>query len=303
MRCKGIKLLCFLSIAMLLFTVSEPIEASAGRLRNASITTCNGVTYGQHSSDNHWHVASLNSNGTYNATGSPIYGNPCLQQETPQIQQQQPSIPVEPPKSSENTISAIKIDGNIIDVAETMVYTTTNETITFDFIPVDEKSTIEYNATQALELGENNIEVVVSAEDGTTRSYNIQVIREKKLSSNVGVYVYMGEKRILDFDENIEVDYDVEYIELTYELEDDTSKIDMPSKKKLNVGDNKVAFTVTAEDGTSKKYIIHINRAEEKEATIMGTVLTLAVLGGAGYFGYEYYKKKRNIKNKKIFSK
>ena len=53
------------------------VNASSGRLRKDSIKTCNGVTYGQHSSDNHWHIASENSDGSYSATGNPIYSDPC----------------------------------------------------------------------------------------------------------------------------------------------------------------------------------------------------------------------------------
>ena len=52
------------------------VEASSGQLRKASIKTCNGITYGQHSSDNHWHVAE-EKDGKYYATGNPIYSNPC----------------------------------------------------------------------------------------------------------------------------------------------------------------------------------------------------------------------------------
>ena len=61
---------------MLLINVSE-VYASSGKLRKASIKTCNGVTYGQHSSDNHWHVAE-EKDGSYYATGNPIYSDPCV---------------------------------------------------------------------------------------------------------------------------------------------------------------------------------------------------------------------------------
>ena len=65
---------------ILLFTIFITgyieVNASSGQLKKASIKTCNDVTYGQHSSDNHWHVAEY-KDGRYYALGSAIYNNPC----------------------------------------------------------------------------------------------------------------------------------------------------------------------------------------------------------------------------------
>lgn len=52
------------------------VYASSGRLKKGSIKTCNGTIYGQHSSDNHWHVAE-EKDGSYYAIGNPIYSDPC----------------------------------------------------------------------------------------------------------------------------------------------------------------------------------------------------------------------------------
>lgn len=66
-------------IILITFLFLIPIvNASPGRLVSSSITTCNGITYGYHSSDKHWHVAVQNSDGSYNASGDIIgYSNPC----------------------------------------------------------------------------------------------------------------------------------------------------------------------------------------------------------------------------------
>ena len=74
---KNKRIIMILLLTFLVIGNITNVNASSGRLRKASIKTCNGVTYGQHSSDNHWHVASRNSDGSYSATGNPIYSDPC----------------------------------------------------------------------------------------------------------------------------------------------------------------------------------------------------------------------------------
>lgn len=61
---------------LLLFLSPVMLNATTGSLKSASIITCNGTTYGQHSSDNHWHVAS-EKGGKYYATGTAFYDHPC----------------------------------------------------------------------------------------------------------------------------------------------------------------------------------------------------------------------------------
>lgn len=68
----------FISIGLILSNmIILNVNASSGKLRSSSITSCNGVTYGQHSSDNHWHIAKKTENGYY-PEGDAIYSNPCM---------------------------------------------------------------------------------------------------------------------------------------------------------------------------------------------------------------------------------
>lgn len=51
-------------ITMLFLFSAFSVDASSGRLKKDSIKTCNGIRYGQHSDDNHWHEAQRNSDGS-----------------------------------------------------------------------------------------------------------------------------------------------------------------------------------------------------------------------------------------------
>ena len=68
---------------IIVIVMVEPINASPGKLRGASIVTCNGVTYGVHSSDNHWHKAVDRGNGRYPDGDIVSATNPCASAPTP----------------------------------------------------------------------------------------------------------------------------------------------------------------------------------------------------------------------------
>lgn len=64
-------------LCLFFINVSVEVDASSGKLRSASICQGpDGTYYGQHSSDNHWHVAKHYSSGWY-PQGSIVSGNPC----------------------------------------------------------------------------------------------------------------------------------------------------------------------------------------------------------------------------------
>jgi len=70
----------FVQILIVLFIVFgfvDIVYATGGQLRKDSIIECNGVLYGQHSDDNHWHVAK-EEDGSFYADGESLgTENPC----------------------------------------------------------------------------------------------------------------------------------------------------------------------------------------------------------------------------------
>ena len=73
----------FVTLIIMLVTV-EPINASSGKLKGASIVSCNGVNYGSHSADNHWHKAKEHDSGWYPDGGVVSATNPCASITAPQ---------------------------------------------------------------------------------------------------------------------------------------------------------------------------------------------------------------------------
>lgn len=323
------------------------VNASSGALRKDSIKACNGVTYGQHSSDNHWHVAE-ESGGKYYATGNPIYNNPCSSSgnnssnnsgsSNGSSNNNAPSsdsnsngsssnssssnsssnssnnnsssnqnsgnstTEKEEIKSNDNTLKIIIIDGKEVDVEDNIDYSTTKEKINIKVTPNDKNAKYEIKNNSNLEIGDNKISIEVIAEDGTTKTYNINVKRDKILNSDTGIKVIINEKEV-NFSDNkatIYVSATETTLKIDYSLNNENAKVEMDKIEELKTGDNELKIKVIAEDGTQEEYEITIHKYTKIEETI-STILGLAIICGIGY-GIYYTIKKGIPKIKNIFS-
>ena len=74
----------------------------------------------------------------------------------------------------------------------------------------------------------------------------------------------------LKFEYSIEVENDVSKINITATTNASTSAITGIGEKELVVGDNKITLTVTAENGSTKDYVINVNKKDINKIT--GTI-------------------------------
>lgn len=94
-------------------------------------------------------------------------------------------------KSSDASLKSLKIENKTINIEEKLEYTTEEENITILATATDKNSTLNYDGEVKLNLGKNEIDIKVIAEDGTTKTYTITIIREEKqvvltTSENIG---------------------------------------------------------------------------------------------------------------------
>ncbi len=286
-----------ISIFLLNFNV---VDASSGFLRKDSIKTCNGVTYGQHGSDNHWHVAVENSNGGYNASGSPIYQDPCANSNSSNYSND--NIPnnnqVIVPKSSDVSLNKIVVNDEEIPIQDTMNYETEEESVSITVVPNDSKAVATYDSFVDLNVGNNEIIINVSAEDGTNKDYLLIINRLKKLSSNTNAIIKV-DNQVINFNDGesdvIDVLSDVDKLDIDYTLEDNKAKAEIINNS-LKEGNNKVIVRVTAENGDVKDYIMNVDKSSILE-DIINTIVGIGILIGLGYLIYRFIKK-RKLKNK-----
>ena len=106
-----------------------------------------------------------------------------------------------------------------------------------------------------LVYGKNEIKFIVTAEDGTEKEYNINIIR---LSNDTSIDIFINDKSV---ENNDIVEVSDSSINLDYKTGYEGAKVEVIGNyKKLVHGKNKIKLIVTAEDGTKEEYNIIINR-------------------------------------------
>lgn len=137
---------------------------------------------------------------------------------------------------------------------------------------VNSGALVSGTGTVALSDGENVFKLVVTAENGNVTTYNITVNRQSKeedieLSSDNNLKSLSIDKIDFTFSKdtleyNLDVDFSVDKIVISYELEDSSAVVDSKREVDLIVGLNKINIVVTALNGYKKIYTLNINRKE-----------------------------------------
>ncbi len=276
------KLICVVLLCFLLITPNK-VEAHPGR------TDANGCHYCRTNcakwglSDGQYHC---HNGGGYNSSSSNSYNSTSSYGSTSPSNYSQPA----PPKSSDNTLKSVKIDGEEIVVADRMQYETNKMNVTISVETNDSNATTDIDDGY-LVVGENNINITVTAEDGSKKDY---VLAIKRLSDNTNIKIKVNGEEIefVDNRASVMVSSDTKKLDYKYELEDKNAKVEITGDKNLKYGDNIVKFTVTAEDGTEKVYELTVDKSTKAEEVISG-ILSLGLIGGAGYGIYYAVKKKK----------
>lgn len=121
--------------------------------------------------------------------------------------------------------------------------------------------------------------ITVTAEDGSTRTYIVNIVKE---AATPIVYYpssdnYLKELSIdgyeIDFDKDvteykIDVKSDVDSLDIKAIANDWRSTVVITGNENFKAGENVVTITVTAENGATKEYKIIVNKAEKKKTII-----------------------------------
>lgn len=279
------KLICVVLLCFLLITPNK-VEAHPGR------TDANGCHYCRTNcakwglSDGQYHC---HNGGGYNSSSSNSYNSTSSYGSTSPSNYSQPA----PPKSSDNTLKSIKIDGEEIVVADRMQYETNKMNVTISVETNDSNASADVDDGY-LVVGENNINITVTAEDGSKKDY-VLVIKRLSDNTNIKIKVNGEELNFVNDKASVMVSSNTKKLDYKYELEDKNAKVEITGDKNLKYGDNIVKFTVTAEDGTEKVYELTVDKSTKAEEVISG-VLSVGLIGGAGYGIYYAVKKKKGKK-------
>lgn len=242
------KSLYLILLATLFIVGSIEVDASSGALRKASIKTCNGITYGQHSSDNHWHVAE-ESDGKYYATGNPIYSDPCSSSGGSTNNNNSNNDSGSNNSSNNNNSSGESSNNNTSNSTNAGGNSSTSNNTTTN--PSNSGSTS--NGTT------NNSTITKPNNSGTTSNQNTTPKEEPKNSDNTLRVILIDGKEI-KISDDIKYSTTKEKVKIEATPNDEKATFEIKNNDELAIGENKVEIEVKAEDGNTKTYSIMITR-------------------------------------------
>lgn len=187
-------------------------------------------------------------------------------------------------RSKNNNLSSLSISPASIDFSKSktsyMVIVENNVTsINISAKAEDSKSTVKGTGNKNLNVYSNNFNIVVTAENGSTKTYSINVVRKDEngnkgsLSTNNYLESLSIEGYEIAFDKDTDnysiiVSNEVDSVKVNAEVSDDKSMIDIKNEK-LKVGENVITITVTSESGDARVYKINVTRKNDAPSTTL----------------------------------
>ncbi|GEM_PF-5017679 len=180
-------------------------------------------------------------------------------------------------RSKNNYLSSLAVSNtNITFNRNTLVYnlSTTSDNVQISATKDDNKASVTGTGRFNLNYGTNTYRVNVTAENGSTRTYTININREDTRSSNNNLKSLTLSKGNLNFNRstttyNVDVDKDTTSVKIEASLEDVKASFENgfgPRTINLNPGNNTIYIKVRNEIGNVKTYTININREDGKSS-------------------------------------
>lgn len=189
--------------------------------------------------------------------------------------------------STNNYLSDLKVNGATVEDfnREKLTY---KLTVSNDITEVDVQAILEDtsativsgNGITHLSTGLNTIDVTVTAEDGTSKIYTLEITREQSsnnylalLSTLEGLLSPAFTKENTDY--TMQVPYEIKELTITAVAEDANAEVHVEGNSDFVIGDgNMVYIPVTAEDGTTKTYQIKVTRLPQANNFLTSLTVT-----------------------------
>ena len=182
-------------------------------------------------------------------------------------------------RNNDATLASLSVDGQTIDfdpskTSYDLLVNNTIESIIVNATPTDSNATVIGTGEHFLSIGDNVIEIVVTAENEEQNKYVIVVVRSEKAnipSSSLSLLRYNtnnndeSESKDLNVSTgkrifHIGVDSSVTKLELDYNTSSKTSNFNVQGADNLKEGLNKITIEVTDEGCDKQTYTIYVYR-------------------------------------------
>ncbi len=262
------------------------IQAHPGRTDAYGCHTCrtNCAKWGLKTGEYHCH-------GTNNSTQNNINTNTNSQNTTTNGGQSS-TVPQTPQLSSDTSLKQVIVEEQEIMINDVMSYTTKEEQVRIQAFPIDNKASVQYEEIVSLSLGLNEVHLVVTAENGATKDYTLNITREEVLSDNTDVKIWVDGKEVTFTNGKSSTIYlsGQDKVDIRYELADQKSKIKITGNDKIPSGRSSILVEVTAENGKMQTYEIIVERTDTATSVISVILMFAIVLGGLWL--YDHFKHK-----------
>ncbi len=177
------------------------------------------------------------------------------------------------PRSTNNNLTSISVNNQPISNfnQNTTTYnlgSTDASSINVSVVKADAKASVRGDGNQSLSFGSNAIRIVVTAENGSTKTYTLNITRTDDRSSNNFLRNMTLSTGSLSFDKNrmdytLIVDHEVTEMTISVEKEDAKATIrDSSITKRLDVYSNMFEFVVVAENNARRTYTVNVVRRD-----------------------------------------
>lgn len=181
-------------------------------------------------------------------------------------------------QNNNNNLASLEVYGYEIAPEfekDTILYTLTVEnnvqTVMVGAVPEEKTSKVEGTGEINLQVGLNKVQVVVTSEAGSKKTYTIEITKKassdnliKELEINNGSL--NEEFRPEQNNYTVNLPYSDTSLDLNIILNDTSGTYEVVGNENLKVGENEVKIIVTAEDGTKNTYTLIVNRARINSA-------------------------------------
>lgn len=191
-------------------------------------------------------------------------------------------------KDSDITLKSLSLSKGNIDFKKDKFYYSTVvdydvEILEVNAIANSKKARVVVEKTDKLVVGENLIKIIVIAEDGTSGTYLINVLRNRLLSSDATIKNLIVKDYNLSFNTNI-YEYellinDEDKLEIDLELNDNNAKYSIIGNNNLK-NNSVIKIKVIAENGNEALYKIKVMKDREaNSSSIIDNVKFVSLIG------------------------